>query len=1084
MGYEIAQHYEDLGIPNPDKQKIDASGMGSKQVVPIKTRKTPNAAALPTAAPGSSFQDSNNPVRGPYYNAMSNVPSSAQPTPTAQSNRIINPAVYQGRGNTVGSPQLFPDSVVNSDARPTSAAHSNGVLNVVMHQGQGNHVSYGQPFPGSDVESGAQPTSAAHSNGVINAAMNKCQENTVSYPQPFPGSVVESGVQSTPSGNSHSVTNPAIYQGQDSDVSYPQPFPGSAVASNKQSASAAHNSGVIDPAILAQGNTVSYRKSFAGSVIGSGAQPTAATQSNGVINPAFYQARGSTVTYQQPSQGSVPRSNSFNGARAEARPNEPAPGAPNGQQGTRTALSTLDSNANRSAPSANPTQQPYFDAPSAQWIMDEGQQVIKISFEDAKKLYQRMLNDWHQWPVVARDHEIPPLFGYVSRGAQHMHYTIPARSLLGQLLTPQPSGTNMFGQQPPGNSQLSKAPAKAAPKKGGRGRPKKQAQIEDQTHVDMMDYHGPPRNRRFSVQGNHEQQLQAPAVQPGSTQLSGFQQPQQATSNGNLRGAGWIGVGPAAYPLDANGKSQDLNGQAHGLRQPSAVGPQATNRVHRWTQFDPVSNSPSAFHQGQSKQENFAISAHPPSTNDRKRSREVNDAEPDTAREAKKARTTPSASNFTDKGRPEMSEQKQEAAQVPGQAYDTDEDQPKVQVCIGNLDPRAAGAAMNMALDALRTGQALLKARPGEDAICFPPNSHIVCLPQNDSTAWYGPSNTITAGRQFHEMPATSYSAGWTAASQHHSLAMAGVPIQDIKIEVFDRRKHQLTGLPADSNPKTHVPETTAPIGVDVPLESPEGRQRPDRQAPSAGYHTSDAAALHNSLPIDVQRDEALPGAGTPASYPENNASTDSIRDDEQATTKFAGGPSVALVNQPGLAATGSSFANAGANSDVIDSIMNDPTIPGLDDLSGAGDILNTAEIPDLNGSGIGCLDTQDTAGQGEPVIPLAPAAQSDNVIPPESLQDTAKFSRVNTCPGHQAPSGPAITTRETIQAPVMPNLATTSPSTASHEQMVEAAETSKNASYAAKENHAVPAVISERRKQCKYIPLYLISFSCKANPL
>ena len=591
-----------------------------------------------------------------------------------------------------------------------------------------------------------------------------------------------------------------------------------------------------------------------------------------------------------------------------------------------------------------------------------------------------------------------------------------------------------------------------------------------------MDYHGPARNRRFSAQGAH-QQLQAPAVQPGSTQAPGFQQPPQVSSNGNPRGAGSTGAGSTAYPLDTNGKSQDLNGQAHGLRQPSAIGPQDTNGVHRWTQFDPVSNVPSAFHQNQRNLENFVISAHPSFANDRKRSLEVNEAEPDTAREAKKARTTPSASKLNDRGRPEMPQQKQEATHVPGQAYDTDEDQPKLQVCIGNLDPRAAGAALNLALDALRTGQALLKAPSGVDTLCFSPNSHIVCLPQNDSTAWYGPSNTIAAGRQFHQMPATSYSAGWTAATQHHSLAMAGVPIQDIKIEIFDRRKHQLTALSADTNPETYTLGNTALTSVDAHLDSSEGQQRAEMRGPSAEDHTRDAATLHNSLSIDIQQDDALPGAGKSTSYPENSALSDSIRDNKQVTQPTSS-PSISFVDQPGLAVTRTEFTNLGANSKVLEMIMKDPTIPGLEDPNAASDPSNFAKTRNIDSGEVVCLDTQDA--QEEPVMSLAPVAQSDHVVPPTSSQDTVEVSPVNTSPVPQAPSGPVVTTREHIQAPLVSSLKDASPSTASLGEMAEAAETSTKASDAAKEYQAAPVVISERRKQCKYFVQYLVSFFIK----
>lgn len=898
--------------------------------------------------------------------------------------------------------QALPN--VQNGTRPNSAAQSNGAIKPAINQAHGN--SYSQPFPGSSVENGSQPTSAAWSNGAINPPIYQAQDNTVSYSQPSQGSVLDSGAQPTPAANGTGVINPATYQGRGSNVNYPQPSPRP--------------------------------------VVENGAPPTPATYSNGVNNPAILQPQGSNVSYRRPTQESVQNTHSSNGTRAEAQPYKPAPGAPDGRQVPRTALSNVNVNVNTSVPSVIPMQQPYFHAPSAQWITDGGQHLIRLSFEDAKQLYQHVLSDWHLWPVALRDHDIPPLFAYVSRGSQNVQYTIVSNSLLGQLLTPQTSGTNMFGQQQSGAQQPPKGPKKNAPKKGGRGRPKKQANIEeDQTHVDMMDYHGTGKTRQFPATGTHSQYVQAPAGQPGSTQVPGFQRGPQASSNGTLREAGSTGAAPAAYPLNANGKSQEFNGQAHGLQQPSAVGAQGINGAHRGTQFNPLPNGPVASHQSQQNVENVAISAHPLSGNDRKRPREMYETEPNIAREAKRPRTTPAVSNINHRGKPEIPQQKQEATRGPNRVQNYEENQPTVQVCIGNLDPKAVGVALNMALDALRTGQALLKARPGDDALCVPPESHIVCLPPDGSIAYYGPSNTIAAGRRWQELSATSYRAGWLAASQHHSLAMAGVPIQDIKVEVFDSRKHQLTAVLADPSPKPHPLENAAPISVHAPLDSSRGRQGPEMQAKSDKDHTGDAATNRSSLPIEFQQDNALPSTAIPASYPEKHAWSDFIPNNEQAFTRS---PSVGFVEPHGLAATGTEIADAGATWSILDRIWNDPTIPSVEDLNTAGDY-------------------------GEPVIP-APAAKADNAGPPKSPLNTSKVSPVNTNSVTQGPSGSAIMTREPMQAPVMSSLETPSPPIVSPGQMAEAAETSKTEFDAAKDDQAAPVVVSERRKQCMYFKM------------
>ena len=804
-------------------------------------------------------------------------------------------------------------------------------------------------------------------------------------------------------------------------------------------------------------------------VVQSGAKPTPAAQSKDIMNPAIYQAQGNTVGYPQPSPGSVLRSHSVHNTRVEAHPNMPAPGAPGGQQVTRTALATIDGNVNRLVPSVNPMQHAYYNAPSAKWNMENNQQVIQLSFEDARKLHQYVMSGWHQWPVVARDREIPPLYAYVARGPRHLPYTVPANGLLGQLLTPRPSGTNRFGQQPSSaqhptaNSRPCKAPVKTAPKKGGRGRPKKQANIEeDQTHVDMIDYHGPAKTRRLAARSNHAQQLQVPVVQPGSMQAPEIRQPPQASSVGTLREAGSTGTAPAAFPLDTNGKSQELNGQAHGERQPSTAGAHGSNGVHLGTQFNTVSSDLLPSHQGQRKVEDLVISARPSSANDRKRSRESNEAEPNTGHEAKKARTTPSISNLNDRGKPEIPQQKQKATQGPSKMYKPDDDQPTIQVCIGNLDPRAAGAALNMALDALRSGQALVKARPGDDILCVPHHSHIVCLPPNASIAYYGPSNTLAAGRRWQEMPATSFSAGLTASSQHYSLAMAGVPIQDIQIEVFDRREHHLTAVLAEPNPETNLSGNTAPISVDTHLDLSEGPRCLEKQRPSDRDHTSDTTAPRKAFFFENQQDDALPGTVILASYPEYHVMSDSIRDSEQAIINPAGSLPVGIMDKLGLAATGTEFADTGAILDILDTIMNDPTIPGLEDLNAASDKSNCADTPGLNSGEVVCLDSQDDAHQGDRVIPLAPAARSDDAVPHKSPQDTANVSPLNTNLVPQASSGSVVMTREPMQAPVGSILEIASPSTASLEQIAEAVELSKKISEPAKSEIAWDAHLRE----------------------
>ena len=569
--------------------------------------------------------------------------------------------------------------------------------------------------------------------------------------------------------------------------------------------------------------------------------------------------------------------------------------------------------------------------------------------------------------------------------------------MLGHLLTPQASGASMFGQQPPsaqhpsGDSGPSKGPAKTAPKKGGRGRPRKQAKVEeDQTRVDMMDYHGPAKTRRFPVQSNYVQQPQATVVQPGSMQIPGYQQPPQASPDGTLRGSASTEAAPAIFPTHNNDKSRDFNGQARGLQQPFAVEVQDVNGAHLGTNPHTLANDSSASHQRQHKVGDFATSAFPSSSNDRKRSREVNEAEPNILHEAKKARTTPSVSKFDDKGENENIQQKQKTSYGPSQGYNSDGDQPTVQVCIGTLDPKAAAAALNMALDAIRTGHALLKARPGDDALCVPHSSDIVCLPPNQSIAYYGPSNTIAAGRKWQEVPAVSCSAGWTAASRHHSLTMAGVPIQDIEIEVFDKRKHRLTTAVADPNPETKASENTAPISVDAPLHSSEGQQCPG-QGQGEGDHRDDAAAHNISSGIDIQRDDSLPSNAISASYPENPVLSNSVSGNDQSITQSAGGPPGNVMDRLRPAVTRPDFVDAGATSNILDTIMNDPTIPNFEDLNAAGYTSNSLATPDLNSGGTVCLGTQDAPHQGGPVVPLVPAAHSDNMVPPNSFQDTAK---------------------------------------------------------------------------------------------
>ena len=185
-------------------------------------------------------------------------------------------------------------------------------------------------------------------------------------------------------------------------------------------------------------------------------------------------------------------------------------------------------------------------------------------------------------------------------------------------------------------------------------------------------------------------------------------------------------------------------------------------------------------------------------------------------------------------------------------------------------------------------------------------------------------------------------------------------------------------------------------------------------------------------------------------------------------------------MDQPGLAVTGTEITNLGANSKVLEMIMKDPTIPGLEDPNAASDPSNFANTRNINNCEVVCLDTQDAPHQEEPVTSLALAAQSDHVVPPTSPQDTVKVSPVNTSPVSQTPSGPVVTTREHIQAPVISSLKNASPSTASLGEMAEAGESSTKASDAAKENQAAPVDISERRKQCKYFVQYLVSFFIK----
>ena len=130
--------------------------------------------------------------------------------------------------------------------------------------------------------------------------------------------------------------------------------------------------------------------------------------------------------------------------------------------------------------------------------------------------------------------------------------------------------------------------------------------------------------------------------------------------------------------------------------------------------------------------------------------------------------------------------------QTPNPGSDTSrlQEQPKITLPLGNLDPKVAQETLRKAIQVMQSGGTIVPVPPGTKAVILPQHSFIACRPQDSPSVFTGSSDTNQ--RSWKKIATPSFMQGFEASMKHQHKMQAGVPCENIKVAVFDDRQDQM----------------------------------------------------------------------------------------------------------------------------------------------------------------------------------------------------------------------------------------------------------------------------------------------------
>ena len=130
--------------------------------------------------------------------------------------------------------------------------------------------------------------------------------------------------------------------------------------------------------------------------------------------------------------------------------------------------------------------------------------------------------------------------------------------------------------------------------------------------------------------------------------------------------------------------------------------------------------------------------------------------------------------------------------QTPNPGGDTSrlQEQPKITLPLGNLDPKVAQETLRKVYQVMQTGGTLVPVPPGMKAVILPQHSFIACRPQDSPSVFIGSSDTTP--RSWNKIATRSFIQGFEASKEHQRKMQAGIPYENIKVAVFDNRQNQM----------------------------------------------------------------------------------------------------------------------------------------------------------------------------------------------------------------------------------------------------------------------------------------------------
>ena len=232
------------------------------------------------------------------------------------------------------------------------------------------------------------------------------------------------------------------------------------------------------------------------------------------------------------------------------------------------------------------------------------------------------------------------------------------------------------------------------------------------------------------------------------------------------------------------------------------------------------------------------------------------------------------------------------------------QEQPKIIIPLGNLDPKVAQETLGTAIKITETGGKLTRVPPGSKAIIVPEGSFIACRPQDSPSIYIGSSDTPDIQHSQTKIAYPSFLQGLKASMEHQRKIEAGVPFENIKMAVFDDRQHrvepiskpeQSSAVTADAGESTHdtaikreqgaatseeEADVKEPASEDAKMMATAHTQSPGA---TAGVKRSLSAVQEGLGPAgDLDQAAKRPATGTPN---DGSMAADDCQQVEQATS-------------------------------------------------------------------------------------------------------------------------------------------------------------------------------------------------------